>query len=113
MNSILSNPNLQKNINLKEDDIRSFCQKWSIKDFYFFGSVVTENFSKEKSDIDIMVDFKENTDWSLFDHFHMVEELEAVFKRKVDLLTKRAVEKSKNPYRKKNILDGVLLAYHE
>ena len=103
MNSILSNPNLQKNINLKEDDIRSFCQKWSIK----------ENFSKEKSDIDIMVDFKENTDWSLFDHFHMVEDLEAVFKRKVDLLTKRAVEKSKNPYRKKNILDGVLLAYHE
>lgn len=113
MNSILSNSNLQKNINLKEDDIRSFCQKWSIKDFYFFGSVVTENFSKEKSDIDIMVDFKENTDWSLFDHFHMVEELEAVFKRKVDLLTKRAVEKSRNPYRKKNILDGVLLAYHE
>ncbi len=58
-----------------------------------------------------MIDFNDNVSWSLFDHIHMVEELEAFMGRKVDLITKKALEKSKNPFKKKIILDGSML-YH-
>ncbi len=38
--------------------------------------------------------------------FRMKEELEAIFNRNVDLVRKEAIQKSKNPYRKQEILDS-------
>ncbi len=52
--------------------------------------------------------FAEDADWSLFDHVKMQQELESLLKRKVDLLSKRAVEQSTNGIRR----DGILHSAH-
>lgn len=42
-------------------DIRTICIKFNIKRLYFFGSIVTGNFTIN-SDIDILVELEENLD---------------------------------------------------
>lgn len=112
MIQIASDSNLQKNLNLDKKEIISFCKKWNIKEFYFFGSVLTENFSPEESDIDVMLEFLEEKGVSLFDLVKIKQELEDQFKRKVDIVTKKGIGKSKNPYKKKLILETARLYYN-
>ncbi len=83
--------------------IESFCQKWRIKEFALFGSVLTGEF-RPASDVDVLVTFEETTKWTLWDWQPMTEELEQIFHRPVDLVEKRAVEKSENYIRRKHIL---------
>jgi hypothetical protein len=60
------------------------------------------------SDVDVMVSFSDDAEWSLFDHVHMQDELRELFGRDVDLLTRRAVERSLNPYRQRAILTSAV-----
>ncbi|HNF16304.1 MAG TPA: nucleotidyltransferase domain-containing protein [Leptospiraceae bacterium] len=108
-----SNPILEKNLSPDAEKIISFCKKWKIREFYFFGSAVTEDFSPEKSDVDVMLDYAADSGISLFDLVKMKEELEVLFERKVDLVTKRGVENARNQTRKKSILEGIRIYYHE
>lgn len=70
--------------------------KHQVKNAFVFGSAVTEKFSN-KSDVDFLVNLKENIDpveagehlWDLQD------ELAELLKRDVDLVTERSL---KNPY---------------
>lgn len=101
---------LYQDLILKNNFIYLFCQKWSIEEFSFFGSVLRDDFS-EVSDIGVMVSFSSTARWSLFDLMDMREELETQFGRKVDLINKKAVEKSKNPYRRDNILKSYEVVY--
>ena len=41
-------------ITIPQELIEDFCQRWNIKEFYLFGSVLRDDFN-EQSDIDIMV----------------------------------------------------------
>jgi len=77
----------------------------------FLDTVLRDDFDELKSDIDIMVDFQDGCEWTLFDHVVMKEELEVIFSRSVDLLTKRSVEKSLNKYRKQEILRTAEIIY--
>jgi predicted nucleotidyltransferase len=52
------------------------------------------------------VTFADGAKWSLFDHIAMEEELSRLVGREVDLVSRRAVERSKNLVRKKAILSG-------
>lgn len=105
-----NNVTLKQNLKVNDNFIYSFCQKWKIDEFSFFGSVLRNDFSTE-SDIDVMVAFSREARWSLFDLMDMREELENQFNRKVDLINKKAVERSKNPYRKNNILNSYEVVY--
>ncbi|RJP52329.1 MAG: DNA polymerase subunit beta [Anaerolineaceae bacterium] len=82
--------------------IAAFCKRWKISEFSFFGSVLREDFRPD-SDVDVLVSFEPNAGWSLFDLVSMQEELEVMFKRKVDLVEKEAI---RNPYRRHAILAG-------
>ena len=90
-------------IDVAQHQLLDFCQRWKIRDLALFGSVLRSDFSPT-SDVDVLVTFSEDASWSLFDHVQMQQELEALFKRKVDLLTRRAVEQSQNPIRRDTIL---------
>jgi len=68
-----------------------------------FGFVLRIDFSSG-SDIDVMVTFDDDADWSLLDHITMQQELQTLLGRDVDLVTKRAVEKSQNWVRRREIL---------
>ena len=82
-------------------DFVDLCRSHKVDKIYAFGSSITDHFDPNKSDIDIVVkvDIKDPIDrgetlLSLWD------KLEALFKRKVDLLTEDSI---RNPYLKANI----------
>jgi predicted nucleotidyltransferase len=91
-------------IELPQDEIRRFCQRWQIKELAFFGSVLRDDFGPD-SDLDVLVTFAPEADWSLLDHVKMEQELEDLLQRKVDLISKRAVEQSQNWIRRQEILN--------
>jgi predicted nucleotidyltransferase len=94
-------------IDYDKEKLRDFCRKWKVTEFSLFGSVVRDDFGPE-SDVDVMVRFADDADWSLFDEVHMEDELVEIFGRDVDLLTRRAVERSRNPVRRESILTNAV-----
>ena len=83
--------------------IEGFCHRWKISGMSFFGSVLRDDFRPD-SDIDVLVSFNEDADWSLLDHASMKEELSEILGRKADIVTRRAIEHSRNWIRKNAIL---------
>jgi len=99
-----------KNIAISRDKITDFCQRWKITEFAFFGLVLRDDFRPD-SDIDVLVTFAPDAQWSLFDHVDMQDELEALFGRKVDLVSRRGIERSRNYIRRKSILGSAEVVY--
>ena len=75
--------------------------KYKVKNIGVFGSFVRGE-QKKKSDIDILVEFKETVDF--FEFLDLEEHLERLLGIKVDLVTKRALK----PLIKDKILNEVV-----
>lgn len=82
-------------ISIDRDKIAEFCYRWKITELSLFGSVLRDDFRPD-SDVDVLVTFAEDAQWSLFDHVTMEDDLSAMLGRKVDLASRRAVERSSN-----------------
>lgn len=95
---------------LPREEIAVFCRRWKISQLAFFGSVLDESFRPD-SDVDVLVTFASDANWSLFDHAQMTQELEAILERKVDLVSRRAIERSRNPIRRQAILESAEAVY--
>jgi predicted nucleotidyltransferase len=93
-------------------EIAAFCKRWKINELALFGSALREDFRAE-SDLDILVTFAPNADWGLLDHVQMQLELEKIFQRSVDLISKRALERSTNWIRREEILKTAQIVYSE
>ncbi len=91
---------MSPHVNINREQIIIFCQKRKISELSFFGSVLRDDFTQD-SDIDILVEFFSNSGWSLYEWIDMQQELETMFNRKVDLVSKKGI---RNPYRRKAIL---------
>jgi hypothetical protein len=101
---------IEKNIHLPADKIADFCGRWQITEFALFGSVLRADFRPD-SDIDVLVTFAPEADWSLFDHVDMQDELKMLFEREVDLVSRRGIERSRNYIRRKAILSSAEVVY--
>jgi len=101
---------IKRNINIPEKQIADFCQSWHISELALFGSVLRDDFDPG-SDLDILATFGPEADWSLLDHLRMEQELAGLLGRKVELLSKRAVEKSHNWIRRREILNTAEAVY--
>ena len=99
-------------IEIPKERIAEFCKKWQIREFALFGSVLRDDFRSD-SDIDVLATFDEDANHSLFDMVHMEEELETIFKRGVDLVSRRGLESSQNYIRKNAILSTASTVYEE
>ena len=99
-----------ENIHLPPEKIADFCRRWKITEFALFGSVLREDFRSD-SDVDVLVTFAPTADWGLFDHVQMKEELNQLLNRKIDLLSRQAVEQSHNQPRRQAILDTAQIIY--
>ena len=86
-------------IKIDRDQIAAFCEKWNIVEFSIFGSVLRDDFQPD-SDIDILVTFGEESNWSLFDWVDMIDELKQIFGREVDLISSKGL---RNPFRRREI----------
>ena len=81
-------------------------KKYGVKEIGLFGSFVKGE-ETDKSDIDILVEYKEDIKRTLFDEAKLIGELEEILKKEdIDL----AVKKNLNKYYKDNILKEVLYA---
>lgn len=92
------------------DRIDEFCRKWGIAELALFGSVLRDDFRSD-SDVDVLVSYAPDARPSLFDHVDKEEELAAIFGRPVDLVSRKAIEGSENPYRKRAILGSARVVY--
>jgi uncharacterized protein len=93
-------PFVSQRIKASSAQIAEFCQRWKITEFALFGSVLRDDFRPD-SDIDVLVTFSTDSNWSLFDWVDMKDELKALFGREVDMADKEGI---KNPYRRYEIL---------
>lgn len=106
------NMNTNYQVEIPLDKIKSFCKKWQISELALFGSVLRSDFDQKNSDIDVLITFIPGHSWG-WEIVTMKEELEIIFNRSIDLVTKKAIENSRNPYRKKEILESYQVVYEE
>jgi len=92
-------------IEIPKDKLAEFCRRWKISEFALFGSVLSGNFRPD-SDIDVLVTFAPDARWSLLSLVQMNTELEKIFGRRVDLVSRRGIEASRNYLRRKAILNS-------
>jgi predicted nucleotidyltransferase len=84
-------------INKHLDDIRQICSKYRVKRLELFGSAASEShFDPRKSDLDFLVEFLPLKTGEYADsYFGLLEAMERLFQRHVDLVMPKAVT---NPY---------------
>ena len=113
MGSLPRNLNSDRlNIDIPEIQVERFCQTWKVRELALFGSVLREDFRPD-SDIDVLVTFAPDARWGLFDLVRMEEDLARILGRKVDLVERKAVERSENYIRRKHILSSLRPVYVE
>lgn len=80
--------------------IIDLCKKHKVHKLFVFGSILTNRFN-DKSDIDLVVDFKKTEIEDYFNnYFDFKYSLEDLLNRKIDLLEEQTI---KNPYLKKSV----------
>jgi len=98
-------------INLPLEPIAAICRKYDVQELDVFGSVLREDFGPH-SDVDFLVRFQ-NDDagpWGgkLTD---LAEEIAELIGRKVDMVSRPAVEESENYLRRRHILGSAKAIY--
>ena len=110
MNTLQLNSRLQSRLAITPEQLTEFCNRWQVAELALFGSVLRDDFQAD-SDIDVLVSYKPTAKRGLFEKIQMEEELELLLHRKVDLVSKKAIENSHNWLRRKNILGSAEVIY--
>ena len=92
--------------------IADFCRRWSIARLEVFGSALRDDFRPD-SDLDFVATYGPKARWSLLDRVRMKLELESLLGCSVDLLNRRALEKTGNRVRAAAILAQAQPLYAE
>ena len=90
--------------------IRPLCERHAVARLELFGSQAA-GLARDDSDVDFLVEFLPNTKAGLLEMDGLKEDLEQSLGRPVDLLTRAAVKRSRNPYRRRSILADPLTVY--
>ena len=102
----------QAAISISDQALTAFARRWCVAELALFGSALNAQLGPPPgSDVDILVTFEPEAEWSLLDHVQMQEQLSQLLGRPVDLVTKRAVLHSANPIRRRAILDSARVIY--
>lgn len=97
-------------IDFGSPEVTAFCGRWKVKSLAVFGSILRDDFGPN-SDVDLLADFEPDAEWDLFDAQDMRVELERVLGRRVDLLTRYAVETDPNWLFRKAVLSSAEPVY--
>jgi uncharacterized protein len=90
--------------------VRAVCEGRSVARVDLFGSVARGE-GRTGSDVDLLVEFLPDSNIGLFEMGALKEDLEDQLGCKVDLLSRRAVERSRNPIRRAAILAQPIPVY--
>lgn len=82
-------------------EIAELCRRFGVRRLDLFGSAATGRFDPAHSDLDFLVEFEEMPPGKHANaYFGLLEGLETLFQRRIDLLTGESVE---NPYLRRSI----------
>jgi uncharacterized protein len=93
------------------DAISAFSKRHGVRAFYLFGSVLREDFDSD-SDVDVMVDMKDKS-LGLAKWCSMMDELEVMFGRKIDLVRKDNIEALDPRYHRRSEILGTAKAVYD
>ena len=104
----------QLKIDLPLEAIAGVCVKYGVSELAVFGSVLRDDFDPARSDVDFLVRFINNDagDWG-HKYMDMEEELTKLLGRKVDVVSWRGIEQSKNPVRRGHVLKHARQVYEQ
>jgi predicted nucleotidyltransferase len=92
------------------DVVARTCANLPITKVELFGSLASGQ-THADSDVDLLLEFASDAKFGLFELGGLKNELEEQLGRRVDLLSRDAVEHSTNPYRRRSILAAPLTVY--
>lgn len=98
------------NLKIPDERLKKICEKYLVKELAVFGSALDGDF-RDDSDIDLLYTFQDNAEHSLFSKVRIKEEFEKLFGRPVDLISRKAIENSRNIYKKRAILEHSKIIY--
>jgi predicted nucleotidyltransferase len=90
--------------------LADFCRRWGVSELAVFGSAVRQDFRPD-SDLDVLVSPSAGVVWTLLELSDMRDGLASLAGRPVDLVVRRAVERSPNWIRRREILDSAEILY--
>jgi predicted nucleotidyltransferase len=90
--------------------VAAFARSHRIERVELFGSVLREDFGPA-SDVDVLVTYEKGGTPSLLGMADHETELGAILRRRADLVSRRGIERSGNPARRLEILDGSRTLY--
>lgn len=83
--------------------LKAFCRDHAIARLELFGSALRDDF-REESDVDLLSTIRSGAKCGLFEWVELKTGLERILGRPVDLVSRRAVEHSRNRFRRESIL---------
>lgn len=101
---------MKAHMDIPKEEVAAFCRRWQIKELALFGSALRDDFRPD-SDVDVLVQFDPEARHTLFDMVFMQEELQRIFGREVDLVSRRGIETSRNYIRRRAILESAEVIY--
>jgi predicted nucleotidyltransferase len=90
-------------IKYDSDSLREFCRQRGISRLELFGSALRDDFRAD-SDVDLLCTLRSDTDCTLLGWADIQLKLTEIFGRPVDLVSRWAIERSQNPYRRNAVL---------
>ena len=93
---------------LDDDAIRRACERYGVARLRMFGSAASHRFDPATSDIDFLVDFRDDAPTGIAPFLELKAELERITDREVDLVEARAV---RNPYFAKRVFSEAVDVY--
>jgi predicted nucleotidyltransferase len=99
-------------LDFDQEQLGSFCRDHGIARLELFGSALREDF-RDGSDVDLLCTMRPDVKCGLFEWIAIKLAFEELFGRSVDLVSRWAIERSQNPYRKHAILSTATPLYVE
>ncbi|WP_416672376.1 nucleotidyltransferase family protein [Egbenema bharatensis] len=110
MNQQISLSRLYDRLGITPTQLAEFCQRWHVAELALFGSILRDDFRPD-SDVDVLIAYQPASKRGLFEKMAMQEELQQLLHRQVDLVSKKAIEQSRNRIRRDNILNSAEIIY--
>ncbi|MBW4694610.1 MAG: nucleotidyltransferase domain-containing protein [Lyngbya sp. HA4199-MV5] len=101
---------LYDRLGISQTQLMEFCERWHVAELSLFGSILRDDFRPD-SDVDVLVAYQPTSKRSLIEKMTMQEELQMLLHREVDLVSKNAIERSRNWIRRSNILNSAMVIY--
>ena len=99
----------QSRMPISPETLADFCRKWGIAKLEIFGSILRDDYRPE-SDVDLLYTPAAQSRWGL-GFVRLRAELEGLMGKRVDLVAREAVERSRNPIRRQAILSTAQVLY--